>query len=163
MNKIGPQILAAAIVLISALPVEAQSFTNYTGFIEKWEGRSAAPYPDPDGKGWVVGVGHYSLSKPSALAPAQIDNLLYADVAQALASARRLVKTFDQHPPEVKQILVDLCFNLGENGFSKFTNTIFFCNRLDYNKMGAALKDSDWYKQTGNRGKNHVDTLLKIK
>lgn len=152
-----------ALLLLLALPASAMTLDDCGRFIETWEGRSLTPYRDPDGKGWVVGVGHYSSKKPSALSHEQVKNLLRKDTAQALASAKRLVKTFDRQPDAVKQILVDMTFNLGEEGFGRFTNTIKACNSFDYKTMAVEMRDSKWYHQTGRRAKNHVDTIKKIK
>lgn len=59
-------------------------------------------------------------------------------------------------PPEKQAILTDLAYNLGPNklgGFVKFKDAVLKGDNL---RAASELKDSEWYKQVGNRGKHHV-------
>ena len=65
---------------------------------------------------------------------------------------------YDQLTPIKQAILTDLAYNLGPNKLSKFVN--FQSAMLQGNdaKAAAELKNSKWYKQTGQRGRHHVLT-----
>ena len=76
-----------------------------------------------------------------------------------------LVKTytdFDSHPHQIKAILHDLAYNLGHRGLSKFKNFNAAVNNKKYKSAATHLKDSLYYKQTGNRAKTHVQTLSNL-
>jgi len=69
---------------------------------------------------------------------------------------------FHDHPHQVKAILHDLSYNLGRTGLSKFKNFNEAINNRDYKLAADHLKDSLYYRQTGRRGKTHVQTLRSL-
>jgi len=58
--------------------------------------------------------------------------------------------------------LLDMAFNLGENGLRKFTKMVEAIKIRDWNKAAEEAEDSIWFKQVGNRAVEIV-TLLKDK
>lgn len=139
-----------------------QSLQGFMTFTEHWEGRRTEAYWDADG--WSIGVGHYmgKVLRVRALSHKDIDALLKIDIMKAIGIARRNVKNFDNLPHEVKLIVVDLAFNLGEKRFKTFKKTIAACERGDFITMSYELKDSNWYYQVGRRSKHHVAKLVEI-
>ena len=75
---------------------------------------------------------------------------------------QELYPDFDSHPHHVKSILHDLIYNLGKKGLSKFKKFNAAINNKDYKGSAPELKNSLYYKQTGNRAKTHVQTLLDL-
>ena len=59
-----------------------------------------------------------------------------------------------------KLCLIDIVFNIGENGFLQFHDTIAALANANYAEAAVQLKNSAWYKQTGQRARN--DVLLMI-
>lgn len=51
-----------------------------------------------------------------------------------------------------RSAVVDLIYNLGPAGFSKFTETTAMLRMKDYNAAATLLEQSRWYKQVGRRG-----------
>lgn len=66
---------------------------------------------------------------------------------------------WEDFPGEVKEILVNMLFNLGRPRLSKFKN--FNKNILEHNWVGAAPegRDSIWYRQVGNRAERLMERL----
>ena len=52
---------------------------------------------------------------------------------------------------EVKNVVVEMCYQLGVSGFSKFKKTIDHLEHKRYGKASAEMLDSKWAKQTPNR------------
>jgi len=138
----------------------AQNIYDHMSFTEQWEGRRNFAYTCPTGFR-TIGVGH--RIKPGEnfrfLGNRKINEIYLRDMTAAHIGARRVVKDFDSVPSEVKLIIVDLVFNLGENGFSKFKKTIAACEKRDWQTMANELENSRWHSQTGRRARNHVKTL----
>ena len=51
----------------------------------------------------------------------------------------------------VKDVVVEMCYQLGVSGFSKFKKTIDHLENKRYSKASAEMLDSRWAKQTPNR------------
>ena len=51
----------------------------------------------------------------------------------------------------VKDVVVEMCYQLGVSGFSKFKKTIDHLENRRYSKASAEMLDSRWAKQTPNR------------
>ena len=51
----------------------------------------------------------------------------------------------------VKDVVVEMCYQLGVSGFSKFKKTIDHLENKRYGKASAEMLDSRWAKQTPNR------------
>ena len=52
---------------------------------------------------------------------------------------------------EVKNVVVEMCYQLVVTGFSKFKKTIDHLEHKRYGKASAEMLDSKWAKQTPNR------------
>ena len=66
----------------------------------------------------------------------------------------RIQKTFNwwrSAEDEVKNVVVEMCYQLGVSGFSKFKKTIDHLEHKRYGKASAEMLDSKWAKQTPNR------------
>lgn len=157
-----------AIILIaglSAANVEGSTtFQDHLEFTKRWEGQTNRPYRDSTGHS--IGVGHFipkGKKVPAFWTEAQIKTAFIMDMSKAITGAKKIFKNFDTLPKEVRLIAADLCFCLGESGLRKFKKTIAACNRRDWKTMAFELKNSRWFKQTGNRGKNHVAQLSCVK
>ena len=66
----------------------------------------------------------------------------------------RIQKTFNwwrSAEDEVKNVVVEMCYQLGLSGFSKFKKTIDHLEHKRYGKASAEMLDSKWARQTPNR------------
>lgn len=154
------KILLVAASLFFCLDAAASEIAIYSKFIERWEGRSHKVYVCPAGYA-TIGVGHKILNHENflKLTDEEIDKLLYNDVLIAYNDARILMPCFDEHPLEVRMILVDMSFNLGRTKFSKFVKALGHCKNKEYSKMADELRDSKWFNQVGNRSRHHYNLL----
>ena len=66
----------------------------------------------------------------------------------------RIIKTFDwwkSAEDNVKDVVIEMCYQLGIRGFSKFKKTINHLENKRYGKASAEMLDSKWARQTPNR------------
>ncbi len=158
-------------------------------WITHWEGVRYVAYDDANGipvtpttvlKGRPhIGVG-YNLVQPGAqkvieglglnyenvktglvtITPTQVDALLTLCLNNSIASARSLVPIFDTLTDNEQMVLVDLCFNEGREGFSKFVNTLKDINNQDWKQAAIDLANSKWYNIVGHglRQRGTADT-----
>ena len=61
-----------------------------------------------------------------------------------------------------KGVIVNMCYQLGLSGFSKFKKTIYLLETEQYEEASVEMLDSLWAKQTPNRAKELSETLRSI-
>ena len=83
------------------------------------------------------------------LTDAQIDHLLDQTVSVAVSAARALVPSFDSIPEAQQVVLVDLAFNMGKTGLSKFVNMLHACKTQNWKLAASSLQLSAWFRQVG--------------
>ena len=59
----------------------------------------------------------------------------------------------------VRQILIDMCFNMGIVKFLKFRKMIAALQEKNASKAAEEMKDSAWYKQVGFRSKKLYESM----
>ena len=77
----------------------------------------------------------------------------------------RISERFDwflNSPKDVKSVIVNMCYQLGLSGFSKFKKTIYFLETEQYEEASFEMLDSLWAKQTPNRAKELSEILRNI-
>jgi lysozyme len=82
------------------------------------------------------------------------------DVKKAVYGCRSVYgEKFDLWPEEVQQILINMCFNLGPTGLSKFKKFREALERHQWSKAAVEGRDSRWYKQVPNRAERLMKRL----
>tara|TARA_Y100001938_G_scaffold21572_1_gene27746 strand:+ start:6475 stop:6879 length:405 start_codon:yes stop_codon:yes gene_type:complete len=56
-------------------------------------------------------------------------------------------------PEEIQDVVIEMCYQMGLKGFSKFKKTIAFLRLEKYRDASVEMLDSKWAKQTPNRAK----------
>ena len=54
-------------------------------------------------------------------------------------------------PQEIKDVVVEMCYQLGVTGFSKFRRTISYLQNKQWEDASIEMLDSLWARQTPNR------------
>lgn len=112
------------------------------------EGKKKSAYQDSLGY-WTIGCGRLIDAKKNAgLSDVEIDYLLTNDIA----SARIALQPFGWYNKQDqvrKDVLVELCFNLGLTGLQGFKKMIAALDTLNYKLAVQELLDSKWATQVG--------------
>ena len=77
----------------------------------------------------------------------------------------RIASTFGwwyNSPNAVKNVVTNMCYQLGVSGFSKFKKTIYLLETEQYEEASIEMLDSLWAKQTPNRAKELSETLRNV-
>ena len=56
-------------------------------------------------------------------------------------------------PQEIRDVVMEMCYQLGVGGFSKFKKTIAYLQNKQFHDASQEMLDSLWAKQTPNRAK----------
>ena len=126
------------------------TYEDIRNSIKKHEGYREEPYHCTEGH-LTGGYGHKIIDGEDIPDNEWGWNLLFEkDFEKALDGARRLVNEQETHP-EAFGILVEMCFQLGEFGVSKFKKMLAALEKKDYEDAGWEMKDSKWNQQTPSR------------
>ena len=69
---------------------------------------------------------------------------------------------FKYMPPEIQDIVMEMSYQLGVTGFSKFKKTIAYLQNKQWEEASVEMLDSLWAKQTPNRAKEMSDRVKKL-
>ncbi len=98
-------------------------------------------------------------SGKAELTDEQIDRIFQKTLSQAQDDAASVVSAFDNLGPVRQAVMVDLAFNMGRSGLSKFKKMLAAIEKKDFDAAADELKDSKWFSQVGKRGPRNVDAL----
>lgn len=125
--------------------------TNIFDQLRRDEGEVLHAYQDSLGY-WTIGVGHLIDPRKGGNIPKSVsDQLLSIDVDSKIAD---LYKNFPwmANLDEVRKFaVVNMCFNLGVGGVAAFKDMLAKVQSGDYAGAGAAMLDSKWASQVGDR------------
>jgi GH24 family phage-related lysozyme (muramidase) len=132
--------------------------------IKKHEGFQAEVYYDSLGRA-TIGYGHLLTANDDFVEGIQYDkaaleNLFDRDFNKAKQGMEELVGK-SALPIIVKGVIIEMVFQLGKTGVSKFKNMFAALNEYDYIKAAAEMINSAWYKQTPNRCKELANLVTK--
>ena len=77
----------------------------------------------------------------------------------------RINNKFDWYiymPPEIKDVIIEMCYQLGVTGFSKFKKTIAYLQNKQWEDASVEMLDSRWAKQTPERAKELSERVGKL-
>ena len=116
-----------------------------------------------ESEGFVEHVYNDSLGIPTiGYGFAIKDLILDEDIAEEIllrkvkALALRVQNKFDWFntaPDIIKEVVIEMCYQLGLGGFSKFKKTISYLEKENYLEASKEMLASKWAKQTPNRAK----------
>lgn len=91
----------------------------------------------------------------------EVCDLILTEKLEALEE--RFEKKFDwfkTSPVEVRNVMLNMAYQLGFAGFCKFKKTIGYLEEAEWEKASIEMLDSRWAKQTPNRA-NELSEIIK--
>tara|TARA_Y100001937_G_scaffold105795_1_gene146941 strand:- start:318 stop:719 length:402 start_codon:yes stop_codon:yes gene_type:complete len=124
--------------------------------LKRHEGLELKPYRCTSGK-LTIGYGRNLEAK--GISKGEAEAMLFSDIAEAeekLVRAGFLSGLNDAR----KAVLINMAFQLGFNGLSKFRNMLAAVQSEQYDLAASEMLDSLWAKQTPNRAKELSEQML---
>lgn len=107
---------------------------------------------------WTIGVGHLISKDEDYLLTAvlddkTVDDILWKDLDIAINDAQAVFgkKVFDSFPMTIREVIINMLFNLGRTRFLQFKKTIKYFNNREWKKAAEEMKDSKWFHQVPYR------------
>ena len=135
--------------------------------VKKHEGYRNKVYLDTLGKR-TVGVGHLCVEDfwedDKEYEEKFLMDILLDDLQNAIKGARELKEEYDCTDIDeiAQEIIVEMVFQLGKNGVSKFRNMWKALAEKNYIGASYEMLDSRWAKQTPNRANAMAKTMKEI-
>ena len=116
------------------------------------EGFRSKPYQCSEGV-WTIGHGLTWITEEESL------SILSGRISELHLKLSEDLDWYDRMPPEVKGVIIEMCYQIGYAGVMKFKKMIG--NMKDINWKGAAeeMLDSLWAKQTPERANRLADII----
>jgi len=134
-----------------------QLTTNNLRLLKLNEGFRGRPYKDTVGK-WTIGYGRNLTDVPLTE-----DEAAYLSVPLFQQAQDYIERNYPWTVllDEVRYAaLVDLCYNLGTKGFSRFRKFLAAMELGDYEEAETQLKLSKWWTQVGVRGPRIANMIV---
>ena len=135
--------------------------------VKKHEGYRNKVYLDTLGKR-TVGVGHLCVEDfwedDKEYEEKFLMTILEHDLQTAIKGAKELMEDHGcaDVDEQAEEILIEMVFQLGKNGVSKFKNMWKALAEKNYIGASFEMLDSRWSKQTPNRAKAMAKTMKEI-
>ena len=109
----------------------------------------------------TFGVGHlvletdpeFGASVGTPVSEERVQDCFFKDLETSISECVALYgeSTFGEFPDEVKEILVNMMFNMGRTRLSKFKNFTAALEEGDWKRAAVEGRDSLWHRQVTNR------------
>ena len=127
--------------------------------IKEHEGYRASVYQCTEG---FDTIGYGFAIKDLQLSEEICDIILAEKLAKLQFDISNKFDWFDDSPNLVKDVVTNMCYQLGLSGFSKFKKTIYYLETEQYEEASIECLDSLWAKQTPNRAKELSEQLASL-
>ena len=98
-------------------------------------------------------IGYGFAIKDLVLGEDICDIILERKIAELKLRIQQKFPFYEDMPEQAQDIVVEMCYQMGISGFSRFKKTIDHLMRKDYKAASVEMLDSRWAKQTPNRAK----------
>ena len=108
------------------------------------EGFRSKPYQCSEGV-WTIGHGITWLTEEESL------HILTGRISQLHLKLSEKLDWYDDLPPEIQGVVIEMCYQMGFSGFTKFKKAIAHMKESEWQLASHEMLDSRWAKQTPNR------------
>ena len=126
-----------------------------TALIARHEGLRLKPYKDTVGK---LTIGYGRNLSDNGITMTEADILLQNDLRDAKSAAKSYSWFAGLNEPR-QAVVIDMIFNLGVVGFSRFTATQRAIEAADWELAASHMLDSKWALQVGRRAREDAEMM----
>ena len=127
--------------------------------IKKNEGYISTVYKDSLG---IDTIGYGFAIKDLNLEEDICDLILERKVAKLVFDVEKRFPWYCSMPVIIKDVVIEMCYQMGVNGFSKFKKTIKHLSNSDFIEASVEMLDSKWAVQTAGRAKQLSEKVRKV-
>jgi len=127
--------------------------------IKKHEGFRSSVYQCTEGYdtiGYGFAVKDLEITKDIA------EQILIQKIAELESKISKKFEWYHTAPQEAKEVVINMCYQLGLSGFSKFKKTIYLLETEQYEEASVEMLDSLWAKQTPRRAKELSEVIKSL-
>ena len=127
--------------------------------IKKHEGYVPTVYKDSLG---IDTIGYGFAIKDLFLNKDLCDLILERKISHLLEKINNKFKWYKYMPPAIQDIVVEMCYQMGVYGFSRFKKTIAYLQDKKFEEASVEMLDSRWAIQTPNRAKELSNRVKEV-
>jgi len=128
--------------------------------LRKHEGVKSHAYKCTSGQ-WTIGVGRNIDDRSGiGLSDHEIDYMLENDINRTEAELERAFPWFSALSETRKDVIIDICFNIGLTKLRKFKKALDAMDNKDYNQAAIDFLDSRWARQVKKRANRLCNMLI---
>ena len=128
--------------------------------IKQHEGYRSKVYDDSLG---IPTIGYGFAIKDLELDQDICDLILERKVKDLKDRIKKKFSWYKYMPPTIKDIVVEMCYQLGLYGFSCFKKTISYLQNKEWEKASVEMLDSRWAVQTPRRARELSEIVKGVK
>ena len=128
--------------------------------IKQHEGYRSKVYKDSLG---IPTIGYGFAIKDLELDQDICDLILERKVKDLKDRIKKKFSWYKYMPPTIKDIVVEMCYQLGLYGFSCFKKTISYLQNKEWEKSSVEMLDSRWAVQTPRRARELSEIVKGVK
>ena len=132
---------------------------NLIDDIKKHEGFKSTVYKCTEG---YDTIGYGFAIKDLELTEEVAELILKRKLAELRIRICNVFEWFIDSPDQVQEVVINMCYQLGLSGFSKFKKTIYYLETQQYDEAADEMLDSLWAKQTPNRANELSDIIRNL-
>lgn len=121
------------------------------------EGLRLKPYKCTAGK---LTIGYGRNLEDNGINEYEADILLKNDIWLINRALIRKIENFEKHPQNVREVLIEMAYQMGINGLMSFKKMLGYMKSYDYPLAYAEMLNSKWATQTPERAKKLSDKLV---
>ena len=127
--------------------------------IKEHEGFRSSVYQCTQG---VDTIGYGFAIKDLELTKEIAEKILIKKIANLESNISKKFDWYHTAPQEAKEVVINMCYQLGLSGFSKFKKTIYLLETEQYEDASIEMLDSLWAKQTPRRAKELSEVIRSL-
>ena len=127
--------------------------------IKQHEGYRSKVYKDSLG---IDTIGYGFAIKDLELDEDICDIILDRKIKELATRVNRTFSWYRYMPQTIRDVVMNMCYQLGVGGFSKFRKTISFLQNKQFHDASEEMLDSLWARQTPNRAKELSNRVKEV-
>lgn len=125
--------------------------------IKRHEGLRLKPYHCPSGK---LTIGYGRNLEANGIYNDEADLMLRNDIERCIFELSSTFPWTNKLDIARREVLINMCFNLGINGLAKFKSTLKAIEEGNYENASSYMLDSLWAKQVGDRALELANQMM---